>query len=83
MPRRRFHVGYAPTFEAAHVLKTEYAAKAKEEGLDSEYQVRRRADNFEVVVRLSNQQATTVSNARKENEQYSKRKRRRVPQNLP
>lgn len=82
MARRRFHVGYAPTFEAAHALKLQYAEKAKEEGLDSEYQVRRRADNFEVVVRLSNQQATTVSNARKEDE-YSKRKRnrkRRLPE---
>lgn len=79
MPRRRFHIAYAPTYEAAHKLKSEYALKAKEEEkLDAEYQVRRRANNFEIVVRLDNQQAKTVQNSRQESaDGYTKKRSKR------
>lgn len=65
--QKRFHVSFHPTFKEALDAKHE----KKRNDPDGSYQIRRRANNFEVVVRI----AENVQKAHPENIIKSKNRR--------
>jgi hypothetical protein len=77
MSQQRFHRAYAPTFEQAKEAKTIFET----ENPEGNYQIRRRRDNYEVVIRLPSDKAHAAS-VMSQTKRRRRRKRHAIRQGI-